>query len=153
MPEIIISDTSCLLVLHNTGGHLWLLRDLYGTVMTTSVVVAEFGRPVPEWITVVDADDHVRYHQLSLLVDPGEVSAIALALEHPSSKLILDDMKGRALATDLGLAHTGTIGVLKAAKNAGLIALIGPLISDMRKADFWISDALDLAVLKEAGER
>ena len=152
MPEVIISDTSCLLVLHNTS-HLFLLRDLFGTVLTTGVVAAEFNRPLPEWVVIVDPVDTGRYEQLRSIVDPGEASAIALALEHPASKLILDDMKGRALATDLGLAHTGTIGILKAAKNKGYIPLIGPLLTRMRAADFWISDALEDAVLKEAGER
>jgi 2-oxoglutarate ferredoxin oxidoreductase subunit alpha len=44
MPELVIADASCFIALSRTGG-LWLLKELYGTVITTSTVRDEFGSP------------------------------------------------------------------------------------------------------------
>lgn len=55
-------------------------------------------------------------HNYSEKVDAGEASAIALALEMELPLLILDDLKGRKLASSLNLRYTGTLGVLVTAK-------------------------------------
>ncbi len=151
MPEIIISDTSTLVVL-TKASRLGLLRSLFGPIWVTSVVAAEFKLELPEWIEVHDPADRSRFDRLCAMVDPGEASSIALALEHPTSRLVLDDWKGRQLAVELGIAHTGTIGVVKLAKDRGLIPLMGPVLAEIRLAGLWVSDELVTAVLREAGE-
>lgn len=151
MREVIISDTSCLLVLHNIGS-LELLHDLFPELWTTAVVAREFNNPMPEWIRIVDPSESETYRALRQRIDPGEASAIALAIEHPGSRLILDDRKGRAVASEFGLDHTGTIGIVKLAKSKGLITTMGPVLGSMKSAGFWISPELEAAVLKAAGE-
>ncbi|MGL5195709.1 MAG: hypothetical protein ACRC8Y_19165 [Chroococcales cyanobacterium] len=49
-------------------------------------------------------------------VDRGEASAMALAKEKTDSLIILDDLKGRKIAQELGLFFTGTLGVISNAK-------------------------------------
>ena len=151
MPEVIISDTSCLLVFTNAG-RLTLLRELYQEVFITSVIQAEYRLPLPAWIRVADPLDVERTIRLSSLVDVGEASAMALALERTDAKLILDDLKGRRLALELGIPITGSLGVLKAAKDKALIPAMAPALDDLRKAGLWLSDELVRAVLAEAGE-
>jgi predicted nucleic acid-binding protein len=151
MPEVIISDTSCLLVFTNAG-QLALLQDLYGEVLVTSSIAKEYMLPLPNWIRVVDPLDTDRSQRLLELVDVGEASGIALALEIEGSKLIMDDLKGRRLAIELGIAITGSLGVLKAAKNRGLITAIAPTLAQLRHAGLWLSDELVRAVLAEVGE-
>jgi predicted nucleic acid-binding protein len=151
MPEVIISDTSCLLALRDAE-RLHLLEDLFGTVRVTSVVVKEYRSPLPAWVIVSDPDNEDRVARFSSIVDPGEASSIALALEHPFSRLILDDWKGRRLATELGINITGTIGIVKLAKDRAIIAAMRPILQELRKAGLWISDELEFAVLREAGE-
>lgn len=109
MHKIIISDTSCLIILSKIG-ELDLLQKLYGTIITTKDVADEFGEMLPNWIIIENAKD--KYHQriLELQIDRGESSAIALALETPNCTLILDDFKARKIAGNLGLRFTGTIG-------------------------------------------
>ena len=85
-------------------------------------------------------------------IDKGESSAIALALETPESILILDDYKARKIATHLGLALTGTIGVIVKAKINGVIFSIKPTLEDIKKTNFRISPELELLAFKEAGE-
>lgn len=58
---------------------------------------------------------------LQLELDAGEASTIALALENPDGRIILDERKGRSVAKRLGLKVTGTFGIIIKAKDEGLI--------------------------------
>jgi predicted nucleic acid-binding protein len=60
--------------------------------------------------------DFRKQQLLETQLDKGESSAIALAIETPGSTIILDDYKAKKIATQLGLAYTGTIGVIVKAK-------------------------------------
>ena len=151
MPELIIADASCLIVLTKIG-RLELLRQLYGTATTTPIVAAEYGLPLPEWIRQEMATDVARQQRLTLLVDAGEASAIALALEKPGCTLILDDYKARKTAEKLSVQLTGTFGVLLRAKRQGLVPAVRPLLDQIKQTNFRFSAALEMAVLKQAGE-
>ena len=151
MPEFIIADASCLIVLTKIG-RLDLLHRLYGTVTTTPVVAAEYGLPLPEWMKLEVAADAARQQHLTLLVDAGEASAIALALEIPGCTLILDDYKARRLAEQLAVQLTGTFGVLLRAKRRGLVPAVRPLLERIRQTNFRFSAALEMEVLKQAEE-
>jgi predicted nucleic acid-binding protein len=152
MPEVVIADTSCFISLSRIEG-LELLRLVYGSVTTTSMVASEFGRTLPEWVTIADPDDELRIRALSLHVDRGEASAIALALETPGCTIILDDRKGRMVAAALGLLVTGTLGVLGKAKLQGHIPSIKPWLENLRLAGFRSSPDIEQALLNEAGEQ
>ena len=151
MPDLIISDTSCFIVLSNIG-RLELLQKLYDKVITTPEIVAEFGGALPDWIVVKGAADKGRQIIFESQLDKGESSALALALEMEDSTLILDDYKARKAASRLNLRFTGTLGVMIKAKATGLIPSIKPIIEEIRKTDFRITDELELLVLREAGE-
>ena len=151
MRKTIISDTSCLIVLTNIGG-LDLLKNLYGQIMTTAEVAVEFGEPIPEWIEINAPTDKYRQKILELQIDKGEASAIALALEIPDSTIILDDQKARKLAEKLELEITGTIGVIIKAKLRGVIPSIKPLLAEIRKTNFRLTNELEKQALLEAGE-
>jgi predicted nucleic acid-binding protein len=51
MPKVIISDTSCLIIL-NKIGELDLLRHLYKTVTISQDILLEYGEHLPDWIEV-----------------------------------------------------------------------------------------------------
>jgi predicted nucleic acid-binding protein len=152
MPEVIISDSSCLITLTNAG-HLELLKHVYGHIMTTSMVAQEFGLPLPVWVVLKDPIDEKLVARFMDLVDGGEASAIALAMETERSVVILDDLAARRLATDLEIPHTGTIGVLLKAKTQGLIPTLEPVLSDLKRVGFRISAELEEKALRLAGER
>jgi len=151
MRKTIISDTSCLIVLTNIG-ELDLLKNLYGQIMTTAEVAVEFGEPIPKWIEINAPTDKYRQKILELQIDKGEASAIALALEIPDSTIILDDQKARKLAEKLELEITGTIGVIIKAKLRGVIPSIKPLLAEIRKTNFRLTNELEKQALLEAGE-
>lgn len=152
MPKIIISDTSCLIIL-NKIGELDLLRQLYKKVTITQDILFEYGESLPDWVEVQEAKDHFRQQLLEMQIDKGEASAIALALEKSENIIILDDWKARKLAERLGLSVTGTLGVIIKAKNIGLIPSIKPYLEKIRETNFRISEELEQFALKEANEK
>jgi predicted nucleic acid-binding protein len=84
-------------------------------------------------------------------LDLGEQQAVALAYER-KALLVIDDRMGRVTARRLGLAVTGLVGVLVQAKDCGLISAVRPLLEDIRRWGYWLSDELlDLAA-KLAGK-
>ena len=97
MPSIIISDTSCFIILAKIR-ELDLLSKLYGQVTTTSEVAAEYGDILPEWVNFQKVIDRAKQQLLEMQLGVGESSAIALALEMPGSTVLLDDYKARRIA-------------------------------------------------------
>jgi predicted nucleic acid-binding protein len=151
MPKAIISDTSCLIVFAKIN-ELDLLRRLFTEIVTNDEVADEFGQVLPDWIIVQSVKNKYYQEELKLKVDSGEASAIALAVENHDSLLIVDDFKARKLAASLGIDIIGSIGILVKAKNEGVIVSVKPFFERIRNTDFRISDDLESAALKEAGE-
>ena len=151
MHKAIISDTSCLILLDKIG-ELNLLHKLFGTIITTSEVAFEFGLPLPDWFEIQQPKDKNYQTIIEASVDKGEASAIALAVELDDCLLIIDDLKGRKFAQQLGLTIIGTIGILVDAKLAGIIPSVKPLLTKIKTTNFRISDQLEMLILKKAGE-
>ena len=151
MPKIIISDTSCFIVLTNID-ELDLLHKVYGQIITTIDIATEFGETLPEWVEIQNVNDKYRQQLLEMQIDKGESSAIALALETPDCTVILDDNKARKVAERLGINVTGTIGVIIKAKLRGIIPSIKPLLEKIKQTDFRLSSEIELLALKEAQE-
>ncbi len=151
MPKTIISDTSCFIILTNIA-ELDLLRKVYGQIVTTPEIAAEFGEPLPDWVEIATVADKYRQQLLEMQIDKGESSAIALALETPNSTIILDDYKARKIAEQLGLVYTVTIGVIIKAKLKGIILSIKPILEKIKQPDFRLSAEIEILALKEAGE-
>jgi hypothetical protein len=80
MQKIIVSDTSCLILLDKLG-RLDLLKTLFGNVTITQIIADEFGNSLPEFIIIENPKDKNYQKILEGYLDPGESSAIALALE------------------------------------------------------------------------
>ena len=148
---IIISDTSCLIVLSRIQ-QLDLLQKLYGTVFITEEVANEFDEELPSWIIIKDIQNKTNLRVLRNLVDLGEASAIALALEYEDSLLIVDDLKGRKEAQRLGLKITGLMGILLKCKQENIISEIKPVLAAVKQASFRISENIESFVLQQAGE-
>jgi predicted nucleic acid-binding protein len=111
MQKVIISYTSCLILLDNID-ELDLLHKLYGAIVTTNEVKLEFGKELPIWIEIKEAEDKNYQSIIENTVDKGEASTIALAIEYDDCLLIIDDLKGRKFAQQLGLHIIGTMGVI-----------------------------------------
>ena len=141
MPDIVISDTSCLIVFHKIG-ELDLLEKVYNNIITTPEVAEEFSEQLPDWVKIERVSDKKYQKFLETQVDVGEASAIALAKEMDNPLLLLDDLKARKMASQLNLKFTGTLGVIHKAKQTGVIEKVKPIIDKLLLTDFRISDKI-----------
>ena len=103
------------------------------------------------WIDVQQADA-IQAEGYALVVDGGEAEAIALARHNFDSLLLIDDDRGRRLAMKLGLRIKGTLGILIAAKRAGLLPAVKPELMVLRERGVFVTEALIVATLAVAGE-
>jgi uncharacterized protein len=161
MPRLIAADASPLIGLA-TAGAFDVLRELFGTVTITRLVKDEIAarsdRPGAAELEAALRAGWIRVAPTPLdtwgfaQIDAGEASTIALASQHERALVLMDDILGREQATALGLDAIGITGVLLAAKRAGLIDAIRPLLERLARRGFTIpADALRTA-LAEAGE-
>jgi len=151
MHKTIISDTSCLILLEKIG-ELEILNKLFGTIITTAEVAEEFGQTLPSWFELRQPTDKNYQSIIEASVDKGEASAIALAIELDDCLLIIDDLKGRKFAHQLGLTIIGTIGIIVDAKIAGIIPSVKPILAKIKATNFRITEQLELLILKRANE-
>ena len=138
----IIVDTSCLIILSKIK-ELHLLKLLYGEVLITDIIAKEFDEPIPDWIIICPIKLNENVFLFEKRIDKGEASAIMLALEIPNSIIIIDDFKGRALAKEIGIKVTGTIGIIISAKHKKLIPSIKPILEKIKETNFYISKELE----------
>ena len=87
---------------------------------------------------------------LNAELDEGERDALVLAEEVKADLVIVDDMGGRAEAKRRRFEVTGTIGVLDAASQRGLVELSGAF-ARLRQTNFHMPKDLIDQLLKNTG--
>jgi len=88
----------------------------------------------------------------SLRIGPGEAQAISLARQLGADVLLMDERKGLAIAQQMGLFVTGTLGVLEVAAERGLVRL-PEAVAALRQTSFRVSESLVEEVLARDAER
>ncbi len=147
MKRVVISDTSCLIILSKIGC-LHILQSLFGEILITEEVKNEFGETLPDWIVIKKAASYEIEKILLLNVDEGEASAMALCLEQTEDVLlIIDERKGRIIAQELGIKIIGTIGILIKAEEKGLFTNLSEIIERLEQTDFRLSPKLKQQLL------
>lgn len=148
MSILIISDTSCLIALDRIN-KLNLLKELFQQIVTTREVKEEFGKELPGWIQIVEVQNTAKLQELEIVLDKGEASTIALALETEKSILIIDEKKGRKVAKSLKIEIIGTLKVIQMAKQKGIIKSAQPMIEALQKAGFRFSQKIIKILLND----
>ncbi len=163
---IIVSDTSPITNLAAIG-QLDLLRQLYGSVIIPEAVYNEMvgvNKIVPgavevqtlSWIqtqAIVNSLQVTEIQENNESIHLGEAEAIILSLEMKADLLLMDERRGRIVATNYGISVTGLLGLLLQAKNQGLIPVIKPLIDQLiTQADFRVSPQLYTVILQASNE-
>ena len=148
---IVVADTGplhYLILLEHTD----LLPRFYGEVLVPDAVAAELTRSSapdavrhwmsrpPEWLRVVPVDRE-NVEQVTDELDLGERAAIALATAVHADLLLIDDAEGRAEARRRHLRVTGTLGVLRAAAELGLVNVADVLVR-LKGTSFYVDDTL-----------
>lgn len=152
----IVSNTSPLIILKKSGA-IQILGKLFDEVIITSKIREELYRKEKEFfekarfVKVVEGNNQNLVNALSVIVDEGEAEAIALALEG-RLPLLIDDLKGRKLSESLGMKYIGTLGLLKIAKNKGIIDEIRPIIEKFLEDGYYLDTGLIEKFLEKSGE-
>lgn len=73
-------------------------------------------------------------------IERGEAESIILAKELNADLILLDEKDARLIAECLGFRVLGTMGLLSLAKETGRIKRIKPLINELIKKRFRISN-------------
>ncbi len=151
MQKVIVSDTSCLILLDKIG-ELNLLNRLFGTIIITQEIADEFKKELPNWVRIENPVNKTYQKILETSLDRGEASAIAFAIEQSDCLLIIDDYKGRKYAEQLGIKITGTLGIVIEAKLVGHLKSVKPLLEKIKKTDFKLTTELERKTLEKSGE-
>jgi predicted nucleic acid-binding protein len=129
-----------------------LLRRFYGQVAIPDAVANELraaGSPatirnwiahLPEWVVVTPVP-HEEIESITDDLDLGERAAIALARTIRADLLLIDDAAGRAEATRRDLRVTGTLGVLRAGAEQGIVD-VPEMLLKLRATSFYVEDEL-----------
>jgi predicted nucleic acid-binding protein len=161
---IIVSDTSPINNLAEIN-QLHLLHQLYGTVLIPEAVFQELTDPsfpvagatevqTFGWIQTLTVSDRTLVEAMSNELDIGEAEAIALAVEIQADQVLIDERRGRLVATRLNLRCIGILGILVEAKSQGLIAEVKPLLDALvNEAGFWVAEPLYNSILRLVGEK
>lgn len=153
-----VSNTSPLINLAGVG-LLELLPQLYGTIWIPGAVSREYtaGRRAGE--PSLDSLSWIRTN-LSVAVQPhlppglgaGESETISLAIIENARAILLDEQIARSAASKMGLRVVGTLAVLVAAKQSGLLEAVKPVLDNMVAQGRHISEQLYTRILVAVGE-
>ena len=159
---IVVCDSTVLIGLSKIG-KLELLRAVFGQVSIPLAVFTEVAEKGPsrsgarsvkeaDWIKVTKIKDRSGVSFLLGTLDRGEAEVLALAKESRADLVLVDEEKARKIAVIAGFEVMGLLGLLLLAKHIGLVERIGPIIEELRRRSFRISDRIVSATLKKAGE-
>jgi predicted nucleic acid-binding protein len=136
--------------------HIELLRRFYGHVLVPEPVAGELSataapavvrdwmRKPPIWVEVRPVPPEV-VSMITDDLDPGERAAIALAESVHADLLLIDEAAGRAEAKRRNLRVTGTLGVLRAGAEQGLVN-VPELLDRLKTTSFYLDETLLSAV-------
>jgi predicted nucleic acid-binding protein len=149
------------LVALSLAGRLDLLPALFREfwipeAVFREVAVAGLGRPGAAALSEAAWSDRVRPAPAPdpLLVaelDPGEAAVISLARVSIPCMAIIDEKRGRRIAHQVyGLQVKGTAGLLVEAKRRGLLNDLRSTLLELKRAGYFLSDAVIEGACKAA---
>lgn len=160
---IVVSDTTPIISLLKID-QINLLQSLFGEVIVPRAVYDELTANVSfcdeaeiikncSFIIIADVTNREAVNLLRRAtgLDLGESEAIIYTDETKANLLLMDEVKGRAVAKQMGLNVTGTIGILLEAYNDNLITSeqIISAITTMKEKGRHISKHLYDLLLKK----
>ena len=113
--------------------------------------VSQVPLAISDWLRVMPTPTvhpSIRAGQL----DPGEVAVLSVALEQPGWEVVLDDHAARREAARLGIPCIGTVGLVLAGQELGIVPSVRDALETLRNGGMYISDKLFRLALDQAGE-
>ena len=145
--DVVVSDSTTIMTLLRID-RLDILHRLFERVYLPPAVYEEIQHKVSlqtegTVFAVVPITDMNLYKLLTRSLDAGESEAIVLAKERGLS-LIIDEKKGRKIATHLGINITGLLGLLLLHYKKGFLGDSETLMlfDEIQEAGFYVSERL-----------
>jgi len=152
---IVVSDTSPLTALL-TVGEADLLLKLFDEVIVPEAVRDELlrGHPtIPTWLRVQAVKNRAEVARFAQTLDNGEAEAIELAKELHADRLLMDERKGRRVASQEGIPVIGLLGIIVLAKRRQLIPSARTLLYRLeQESGVYLSADLMNMALRTVGE-
>ena len=89
--------------------------------------------------------------EISLILDAGEIQALALAKELDCG-VLMDELRGRKVAQRYEIKTVGILGLLMQSKRQGLVKEVAPLIEELQAQNYRLSASLIKSVLERVEE-
>lgn len=141
MRKVIVNSTP--LIILSNAGYLQILKLIYGEITIPRAVfyevIAKEDSPCSQikqnfdWIHIEDIKNELGKRMYQAKLHAGEVEVMILAQEKKADLVIIDDNTAKKTAKFLGLAVTGTLGVLLKAKNLKIVDFVKPIIDKIRE--------------------
>jgi len=159
---IVVSNTTPILSLYKIS-QLYLLRVLFGQVFVPMAVYNEItvrgkgkqghdALDTADYICMKQVQNILATNLLRSQLDYGESESIVLAKELGADILVMDEKKARKVALANSQPVIGTIGILQAAKDKGLITDMKTHLDGLIANGIWIDRKLYQTVLQNSGE-
>lgn len=156
---ILVADCSALIAL-SVCDSLNLLEQLFASIVVPETVYNEATRPDKKQAQALKIFLQGKVRQVNLqdyvfldaFADAGETEAMLLYKQLAADKLLIDDRRGRKVAKINQISTIGSLGVLLAAKEKGLVVEIAPLLKLIEQSDIYLSPNLIDTVLELAQE-
>jgi predicted nucleic acid-binding protein len=150
------------IILLGRVGQLDLLQRLGSSVVIPEAAVLEIQRKGPGdlavqalsqaiWLLHVDPGP-IPANVTAFGLGDGETAVLAHALANPGSGAVIDDLAARNAATQLGIPHQGTLGIVVFAKAQGCIPAARPVVEQLRLNGMYLSDHVVNQALAQVGE-
>ncbi|MBI5330209.1 MAG: DUF3368 domain-containing protein [Betaproteobacteria bacterium] len=161
MARVVIADAGPLIALARLDT-LQVLAGLFGGAVAPPAVLDEcmakdtadsrrIAQAIQTNLLRIESPD-LPLPELPRSLGEGEKQAIALALGHPQSLLILDDRLARRQAARMGVAFIGIARLLHIAEQRGLIASAEISVETLGKSGYRISPDVLRRVRREGEE-
>ncbi len=156
---MIVSDAGPIIIFARIA-RLSLLRKVTGSLTIPPAVHAEIsiaGMPGAaevagaDWIQQENVSDLSLVASLSTALHEGEREAIALAKER-DAQLLIDEIRARRAASQLGIEVVGTLRILADAKRFGHLKIVRPIILEMQSSGYRFERSLIQLFLEQMGE-
>jgi predicted nucleic acid-binding protein len=159
---IVVCDSTILIGLAKIG-RLDLLMEVFFKVFVPEEVFREVvekgaGKPGSKliknarWIEIIPIKDKIQVDFLMISLEKGEAEVLALAKQLGADLILVDEEKARKSAVIAGYNVMGLLGLFILAKRLGFVDQIRPLIRELIRKKFRVSDRLVSEILKRVGE-
>jgi predicted nucleic acid-binding protein len=151
-PVIIFARIGRLSLLHEITGLLTIPAAVYAEIMANNGSMpgaSEVTQAV--WIQRTIVANRSLSAAAAHGLHAGEHEAIALAKER-GAQLLMDEIRGRRLASQLGIGVIGTLRIPAEAKRLGHLESVGPIVDEMRSSGYRFDRGLIRRFLEEVHE-